>query len=149
VSVFLRWGVFGILGVAALLYAYNASKKLAQAHAAKAPVAAQSAGSADAPAVAPARVVMREPGYDGLAPPCRLELEVAYMAVVARDSGDPLDRLLRVQKIAWQDDAKVRERLTQVATRWFQHAGEVDPDRLRDAVNLECLNAQAPAVKPG
>ncbi len=27
-SVFLRWGIFGILGVAALLYAYNASKRL-------------------------------------------------------------------------------------------------------------------------
>ena len=28
-SVFLRWGVFGILAVAALIYAYNASKRLA------------------------------------------------------------------------------------------------------------------------
>jgi len=34
-SVFLRWGIFGILGVAALLYAYNASKHFAQSHAAK------------------------------------------------------------------------------------------------------------------
>jgi hypothetical protein len=34
-SVFLRWGIFGILGVAALLYAYNASKRLAEAHAAQ------------------------------------------------------------------------------------------------------------------
>ena len=29
-SVFLRWGIFGILGVAGLMYAYNASKRMAE-----------------------------------------------------------------------------------------------------------------------
>ncbi len=57
-SVFLRWGIFGILGVAALLYAYNASKRMAERHARQTPPAAQAAqrpaSGADEP-VAPER----------------------------------------------------------------------------------------------
>jgi hypothetical protein len=135
-SVFLRWGIFGILGVAALLYAYNASKRMAEQHAAKSsPAAAQ----APTNAVAGAAVVpMPAPDYEGLTPPCRLELEVAYLAVMARNDGDPFDRVLRMQKIAWQDDAKIRERLTQVARRWYGRTGAVDPVQMRDAVALDC-----------
>ncbi len=137
-SVFLRWGIFGIVGVAALLYAYNASKKFAEQRAAKSPP--QTAQPApDAPsAVAAGAAVMPAPHYDGLAPPCRLELEVAYLAVLARDDGDPFDRVLRMQKIAWQDDPEVRERLTQVAKRWYERPGAVDPQQMRDAVAVDC-----------
>ena len=31
-GVFLRWGIFGILAVAAMVYAYNASKRMAENH---------------------------------------------------------------------------------------------------------------------
>jgi hypothetical protein len=135
-SVFLRWGIFGILGVAALLYAYNASKKFAEQRAAKSPP--QTAQAPTNAVAAAAVVAMPAPDYDGLTPPCRLELEVAYLAVMARDDGDPFDRVLRMQKIAWQDDAKVRERLTQVAQRWYERTGAVDPVQMRDAVAVDC-----------
>ena len=43
-SVFLRWGIFGILGFAGLMYAYNASKQMAAKRATSAaPAAAETA----------------------------------------------------------------------------------------------------------
>jgi hypothetical protein len=146
VSVFLRWGIFGILGIAALLYAYNASKRLAEQHAAKAPAQAPGGASAQPASTAPRAAPMAAPSYEGLTPRCRTELEVAYLGVLARDGGDPLDRLLRAQKIAWQDDARFRERLTQVATRWYRHDGAVDPAQMRETVVVDCLNSD-PGLK--
>ena len=34
-GVFLRWGVLGIVSIAALVYAYNSSKRMAEARAAR------------------------------------------------------------------------------------------------------------------
>jgi hypothetical protein len=70
---------------------------------------------------------------------CRVELDIARRAVESRSIGEPLDRLLRIQEIAWQDDAKVRDRLTAVATRWYETPGPVDSARLRSAVIDECV----------
>ncbi len=150
-SVFLRWGVFGILGVAALLYAYNASKKLAERHTAPAPAQqapAPAGGSpGDGTSAAPLpRPVM--PSADGLSPQCGLELEVAHLARVARADGEPLDRLLRMQKIAWQDDPKVRERLAQVAKRWYERTDALRPERLRDEVVFDCASVKPAEVRP-
>ena len=151
-SVFLRWGVFGILGVAALLYAYNASKRLAESHAANQPVA-------QAPATAPPppveeTVAEEEPApgpssAEPAAPPvhaqCEAELQVAQRAIDMRNQGAPLDRVLRIQEIAWQEQPKRRERLEKVATRWFGYAGEFSPAALRIAVINDCEQAlQAP-----
>jgi len=117
-SVFLRWGIFGIIGVAALMYAYNASKRMAEKHRAQ-PAAAVSATApaAPEPAAAPASTT---------APHCEAELVVAQRALDARREGMPLDRLLRIQEIAWQEPATRRRRLEEVATRWYQLEGE-DP----------------------
>ena len=46
-SVFLRWGIFGILGVAALVYAYNASKSMAEKRAARDAAAATATAQAE------------------------------------------------------------------------------------------------------
>jgi len=133
-SVFLRWGIFGILGVAALLYAYNASKHVAEKHAGKA-----------APAVATEAVPESESEpADALpeaAPRCEEELVVAQHALDARGQGEPLDRLLRSQEIAFQDSPR-RGRLEKVATDWFNVDGDApDAASLRAAVIRDCEKA--------
>src|SRR6185503_4752440 len=137
-GVFLRWGIFGILAVAGLMYAYNASKQMAQRRvAAPPPVAAAPAPEAAAvepvPDPAPAEA-------DPMSANCRVELDIARRALEMRSIGEPLDRLLRIQEIAWQEDAKRRERLTQVATRWYARTGPVDAAQLRQAVLADCEN---------
>jgi hypothetical protein len=156
-SVFLRWGVFGILGVAALLYAYNASKRLAEAHAAKsAPVAAtepetdatEEAGDVAAEPETAAEV--QSPPQSAPAPvpaasaDCEAELVVAQRAIDLRKEGAPLDRAMRMQEIAWESSPERRQRLEQVATRWFGYEGDFRPEALRIAVINDCARA-APA----
>src|SRR5262245_23127770 len=101
-SVFLRWGVFGILGVAALLYAYNASKRLAESHVNQAPPAAAQAvepqAQAEAVADEAAPPAAPNPAPEtprATAPPhCEAELVVAQRAIELRKQGAPLDRVL-------------------------------------------------------
>jgi hypothetical protein len=141
-SVFLRWGVFGILGVAALLYAYNASKRMAEAHAAKetpAPAVVEET-SPEAPPVetvpeppAPAPARATAPAH------CEAELVVAQRAIDMRKQGDPLDRVLRIQEIAWQEPPARRQRLESVATRWYGYEGDFAPEALRIAVIGDCV----------
>jgi hypothetical protein len=132
-SVFLRWGVFGILGVAALLYAYNASKRLAEAHAARpSPVAAPDSA-------APVSAITPPPVEAPAAPPrCEEELAVAERAIDMRKHGDPLDRVLRIQEIAWQESPTRRARLELVATQWFNREGGIAPSALRAVVVNDC-----------
>ena len=142
-SVFLRWGVFGILSVAGLLYAYNASKDLAKRRSASpivvapAPEIAAAAGSADT--AQPIHAI-------ALTASCEVEAFVAQRAIEARDAGDPLDRLLRIREIAFEADETRRERLAQVAKRWFAHAEAIGPFSVRRAAAAEC--AEFAAVKP-
>ena len=139
-SVFLRWGIFGILGVAALLYAYNASKRMAERHAQPAPPAAQVAAR---PAPAPDEPVAaaRETPAAPAPAHCEAELVVAKRAIEARKSGDPLDRLLRIQEIAFEDSAPRRARLEKVATRYFNYESEFLPEALRIAVISDCMQS--------
>jgi hypothetical protein len=132
-SVFFRWGIFGILGVAALVYAYNASKHMAEKRAASqapaANVAAQPAPAATEP--------VSESG-DLPSPRCAAELVVARRALEARTQGEPLDRLLRIQEIAFEESPR-RERLEKVATDWYRLEGPAPaPAALSAAVIGEC-----------
>jgi hypothetical protein len=137
VSVFLRWGVFGILGVAALMYAYNASKRLAAAHVARPAVELAPVASVDAQRSAPQPVV--EPAAPPAAPArCEAELTVAQRAIDMRSRGEPLDRLLRIQEIAWQESTARRARLEAVATRWYSHEGDIATTALRAVVVNDC-----------
>jgi hypothetical protein len=154
VTTFLRWGIFGILGVAALLYAYNASKRLAEAHAAKAAPAASApaADDVDEPEEpVPSESQQPEPvsapqmpaaPARALTPECAAELQVARRAIDMRKEGAPLDRVLRIQEIAWQESPERRERLVAVATRWYNYSGDFSPETLRMAV----VNACEPAT---
>jgi hypothetical protein len=139
VSVFLRWGVFGILGVAALVYAYNASKRMAERQVAKpvpaATVAAPQVETRNSPP--PAREVPEAPRTGP--PHCEAELVVAQRAIEMRKQGEPLDRVLRIQEVAWQEPAARRERLEKVATRWYGYEGEFVPEALRIAVISDCV----------
>jgi hypothetical protein len=131
-SVFLRWGIFGILGVAGLMYAYNASKQLAAKRAAR-PVPAATATTQAMPATElPVEAA-------ALSPRCAEELRVAQRAREARAQGEPLDRVLRIQEIAFQDPPR-RARLEKVATYWFKLPNEPSPDDLRDSAISNCLN---------
>jgi hypothetical protein len=143
-SVFLRWGIFGILGFAGLMYAYNASKQMAARRAARAtPTAAEISEPVQSrPAVpvapapsAPAAAATNTP------PHCEAELLVAQRALAARAEGEPLDRLLRIQEIAFQEPVR-RQRLEKVATFWFHHEGpEPIPDALRLGVITDCMRS--------
>jgi hypothetical protein len=144
-SVFLRWGVFGILGVAGLLYAYNASKRLAEVHAVKAPAAATEPANqpeAEVPAGEPvADVAPVQPAVQpaSAAPAhCEAELVVAQRALDMKKQGEPLDRVLRMQEIAWQETPQRRERLEKVATRWYGYEGSFQAEALRIAVISDC-----------
>jgi hypothetical protein len=141
-SVFLRWGIFGILGVAAMVYAYNASKHMAEKRAARGtPAAANAANAAGADQPAPPPESDPAPASTAPATPphCEAELIVAERALVARSEGEPLDRLLRIQEIAFQEPAR-RLRLEKVATDWFNLEGaEPIPEALRIAVISNCV----------
>lgn len=149
-SVFLRWGIFGILGVAALLYAYNASKRMAEAHAGK-PKAVTAEPASPAADGQPEEAVEPEataapPMEAGPAAParCEAELVVAQRAIDLKKAGEPLDRVLRMQEIAWEEEPARRARLEQVATRWFGYEGSFQPGSLRVAVINDCQQS-APA----
>jgi 16S rRNA A1518/A1519 N6-dimethyltransferase RsmA/KsgA/DIM1 with predicted DNA glycosylase/AP lyase activity len=136
VSVFLRWGIFGIIGVAALMYAYNASKRMAEKHSTHEPpvVAVEQRETAAAPAPEPVSAPTYKPD-----PHCQAELVVAQRALEARRQGEPIDRLLRIQEIAFQEPPR-RQRLEQVATRWYQLVGdEPIPEALSIAVISDCV----------
>jgi hypothetical protein len=145
VSVFLRWGIFGILGVAALLYAYNASKRLAERHAQNPAAVVQPAAASapdDPPAARPEPAVERPPAASAPAPAhCEAELAIARRAIDARKSGEPLDRVLRMQEIAFESTPARRARLERVATRYFNYESEFQPDALRIAVISDCLQS--------
>ena len=146
-SVFLRWGIFGILGVAALLYAYNASKRFAQSHAGKPAVMAVEPSDPSEPAepeetVAPAAPIA-EPQPASPAH-CETELVVAQRTIDLKKAGEPLDRVLRMQEIAWEEAPERRARLEQVATRWYGYEGSFQPGALRIAVISDCRQS-APA----
>lgn len=141
-SVFLRWGIFGILGVAGLLYAYNASKQLAEKR-----VARNASGAAVQ--VQPLETETDTDSESQLesepaAPQCEEELHVAERARAARADDVPLDRLLRIQEIAFQEPPR-RSRLEKVATHWFEFEGaEPAPEALRVAVIGDCEKARNP-----
>ena len=139
-SVFLRWGVFGILSVAALLYAYNASKDLAKRRPPPVVTVAPAETARSAETAQPAQTVP-------VSANCEVEVVVAQRAIEARDAGDPLDRLLRTREIAFEADEKRRERLTQVAKRWFGHAEPIGPFSLRRIAAAECEQSAA-VTKP-
>jgi hypothetical protein len=149
-GVFLRWGVFGILAVAAMVYAYNASKRMAehrQAQAVTAPEpqsdeAEEEADEEDSAPVAEAEGDSVETEEPEVSPVCREEQEVAERALKMRRDGEPLDRLLRIHLISFQSDPSRRERLEAVARKWFQREGR-DPDgvALRREALRDCQSA--------
>ena len=138
-SVFLRWGIFGILGVAGLMYAYNASKQIAAKRAARLAPAAVDTAQPAAPRPEVQAAPAPAPAATNAPPHCEAELVVAQRALAARAEGQPLDRLLRIQEIAFQEPVR-RERLEKVATFWFQHEGPAPiPEALRLGVISNCV----------
>lgn len=158
-SVFFRWGVFGILAVAAVLYAYNASKRLAerrppvQVASPQSPDAGATEASEASEAAEPPEPQSEEESPPEMAPPmpeaCEEERVVAERALKMRRDGEPLDRLLRMDRIAFQSDVKRRERLEAVARQWFEREGR-DPDAvsLRGEVLRDCRSTLAAPVTP-
>ncbi len=150
-GVFLRWGIFGILSVAAIWYAYNASKSLSERRPPPAPkVVSQDEGAVDDAETAEADEEETEPDPGPVLPEvCEEERVVAERALKMRRDGEPLDRLLRIDRIAFQSNTQRRERLEAVARQWFGRQGR-DPDAaaLRDEVLRDCRNALAAPAAP-
>jgi hypothetical protein len=110
-GVFLRWGVFGILAIAALMYAYHANRRMAE----------QRAPAAEIPET------------------CAAEIEIAQLAVDAASKGERLHEVLQSAVIADEEDEELRERLESVAADWYTYDGEeLDKRELRRAVLEEC-----------
>ena len=135
-GVFLRWGAFGIIVVAALVYAFNASKDLSERR-------QQSKASVSSPENEPhAQKEQDPPGGEVVpeaTPQCEEELQVAELALAARRDNQPFDRLSRHQLIAFQTDPKRRQRLETVARKWFEKSGsEPETADLQQAVLREC-----------
>jgi hypothetical protein len=110
-------------------------------HAGKAPTVAAEAASQTEPEVPAdepvADVAPVEPA--SAAPPyCEAELVVAQRALDMKKQGEPLDRVLRMQEIAWQEAPQRRQRLEKVATRWYGYEGSFQPEALRIAVISDC-----------
>jgi hypothetical protein len=139
VGVFLRWGIFGIIAAAALIYAYNALGRLAERRKATPTVVAVQ--SSPIPTAQSISTPTPPDERDAIPARCRLELDIARRAAESRSIGEPLDRLLRIQEIAWQEDEKLRDRYTRLATRWYNEPGPVDAARLHRDVVSACVNA--------
>lgn len=138
-GVFLRWGIFGIIAVAALWYAYNALGHLAERR--KAAPAAVVAPPESRPPAPGGESPVAQDAADAMPEHCAVELDIARRAAESRSIGEPLDRVLRIQEIAWQKDETLRARYTQIATRWYQEPGPVDAARLRRDVLAACVGA--------
>jgi hypothetical protein len=125
------------------VYAYNAIGHLAdRRRPAPATVVAPPAAAAETAATdAPPRVPARDE-RDAIPERCQVELDIARRAVESHSIGEPLDRLLRIQEIAWQKDEKLRDRYTRLATRWFNEPGPVDAARLRRDVVAACVDTK-------
>jgi len=144
-GVFLRWGILGILGVAALLYAYNASKRMAEARQGKPAASASTLAETEDPEAIP------EPEPEpvqAVSPHCEVELLVARRAMDLRRQAAPLDRVLRMQEIAWQEPLTRRERLEKVATRWYEFEEPISPEALGAAVVSDCEQSAAEQPDP-
>jgi hypothetical protein len=76
--------------------------------------------------------------------PCEEERLVAERALKYRRDGEPLDRLMRIHTIVFQNDPKRRERLEAVARQWYEREGR-DPDAaaLRGEVLRDCRRFMA------
>jgi len=136
--IFLRWGIFGILAVAGLLFVYNSSKSLAARH--ERVAAAASAAGAAPTATATADDAPRTP----IVVACEVELTVAQRAIEAHRDAEPMDRVLRMREIAFEEDAERRRRLSGVAHRWFVYDLDIDAPALRRAVYSECEALKKP-----
>lgn len=155
-GVFLRWGVFGIVAIAALMYAYNASKRLSEQRAARnPPVVSQESGEEvdedEATDGEPAEESATTEEADEESEPevampelCAEEQRVAERALKMRRDGDRLDRLLRIDIIVFQSEEQRSDRLKAVATKWFGREGR-DPNAsmLRAEVLRDCRKAMA------
>jgi len=143
-TVFLRWGVFGILAVAALVYAYNASKRLAVNRSAE-PARVAATPDGDSEAVDITQTTSAEAPVH-VPDQCQDELRVAERALEARREQMPLDKLLRVRLIVFEKDPVRRQRLEKVAADWYLLEGdEPSTAAMRREVVADCEQVtQAP-----
>ena len=158
-SVFLRWGVFGILGVAALLYAYNASKRWPRRAPRTRPRRCRTPAD-DAAAEEPTQPASRQQRAESVVSVATASRERAATPATARRSwwspNAPSTCARKVRRsIACCASRKSpgRNRRSgasdsrQVATRWFGYTGDFGPEALRIAVINDCRAGYTGAMK--
>lgn len=110
-TVFLRWGAFALLAIAALVYAYRVNEQ-APAIADRMANANTEAADSDEP---PIDVV----ADDALPKVCAGIITAMRGARTAAENGDPLDRALRQSVIAFETDPPTQEAMRSAAEAEF------------------------------
>ena len=138
-TVFLRWGAFALLSIAALIYAYRVNERSDDIRAkieqqVMAQRAAETARQQSAPAPVSAGNVA---STRALSPACEEAVQLAMEAARARRSGEPLDRVLRQGRIAWEEDPARKRQLTAAAQLGYTLRDVAEPE-IRVVVAKDC-----------
>ncbi|HPF25354.1 MAG TPA: hypothetical protein P5528_13520 [Steroidobacteraceae bacterium] len=137
-TVFLRWGVFGLLAISALIYAYRVNERSDDIRTRLEERADEQrrkdARSLPAP-VDPAAAVLPENVADSAK--CAEAVQLALDAAAAARAGEPLDRVLRQARIAWQEDQVRKAELATAAELGYSLA-DTPPEDIRGVVIEGC-----------
>ncbi|MCB1623543.1 MAG: hypothetical protein KDI32_03065 [Pseudomonadales bacterium] len=138
-TVFLRWGAFALLSIAALIYAYRVNERSDDIRARLTQqLAVRRAANAERERrTAPVDQRTAATPLDPLSPACEEELQVAIGAARSATAGEPLDRVLRQERIAWQGDPPRKARLTAAAQLGYSLAEKSVAD-IRRAIAAGC-----------
>ncbi len=138
-TVFLRWGVFGLLAISALIYAYRVNERSDDIRLQLEQRAEQRRAAERELREAARRDVefSDKPAIASLSSACEEAVQVAVDAAAAAKAGQPLDRVLRQERIAWQDEPVRKQRLAVAARLGYSLHGQ-DGAAIRRAVADEC-----------
>ena len=142
-SVFLRWGVFGIIAFAALMYAYNTGKRVSERREARAATSAPAPASESNSSTPSQSSESYAPVDYGPPVPdeCAAELAVAKRAREAHNQKEPYDRVLRMQEIVFAEERRKR-RLETIANYFYYMENEPQPADMNRYVNRYCYRSR-------
>jgi hypothetical protein len=126
-TVFLRWGAFALLAIAALVYSYRVNERApaiaaqleANKQAARERTARAQAANGDSASDSFDRQGSAQ-RTDADRPECSLFIQAASAGAAAAERGEPLDRALRESVIAWEENAALKQALASTATEAYQ-----------------------------
>lgn len=137
-TVFLRWGAFGLLAISALIYAYRVNERSDDIRARLEERADQRRMEAARSLAAPVdRAAGSLPEKIADSAKCTEVVQVALDAAAAAQASEPLDRVLRQTRIAWQEDPVRKAELAAAAERGYSLA-DMPAEDIRRVVAEDC-----------